>query len=436
MSLPDSASQNSVPKNHRRSWAPAFFTIWTGQAVSLLGSQMVQFALIWWLTKSTGSATVLTTASLVGILPRVILGPFVGALVDRWNRRKIMIFADTGIAAATLLLAYLFSIGQAEIWTVYLILFLRSLGSGFHSPAMTSSTSLMVPDEHLTRIQGINQTLQNGLNIVSAPLGALLLEFLSVDGVLYIDVFSAAFAVVPLFFIPIPQPKNGSLSQEKRLVRSVWKDFKQGLQYVVRWPGLRFILIMAMFINMIVTPAFALLPLLVRDHLGGDALQLGWVNSAFGIGAVAGGLLLSIWGGFKRKIITSQMGLIGLALGMAVIGFASEGSLAAVICGVAVVGITLPLANGPITAVIQSVVDPEVQGRVFTLVGSLASLMSPLGLIAAGPLADIFSIQIWYLVGAAVNLGFGIAGLLSPALMTIEAQNTPRHRENPAPEAA
>lgn len=426
----------SKPTSHQktRSWAPAFFTIWTGQAVSLLGSQMVQFALIWWLTKSTGSATVLTTASLVGILPRVILGPFVGALVDRWNRRKIMIFADAGIAAATLLLAYLFSIGQAEIWAIYVILFVRALGSGFHSPAMTSSTSLMVPDQHLTRIQGLNQTLQNGLNIVSAPLGALLLEFLSVGGVLYIDVFSALFAIVPLFFILIPQPENGSLSQEKRLVRSVWIDFRQGLRYVMGWPGLRFILIMAMFINMVVTPAFALLPLLVKDHLGGGALQLGWVNSTFGVGAVAGGLLLSVWGGFKRKIATSQMGLIGLALGMAVIGLAPQGALTAAIIGVSVVGLTLPLANGPITAVIQSVVEPEVQGRVFTLVGSLAALMSPLGLIAAGPLSDLVSIQIWYLVGAVINLGFGLGGLASTALMTIEEQSQPGPKKQPARE--
>jgi DHA3 family macrolide efflux protein-like MFS transporter len=428
------AQSETAPPQTSSSWAPAFFTIWTGQAVSLLGSQMVQFALIWWLTKSTGSATVLTTASLVGILPRVILGPFVGALVDRWNRRKIMIFADSGIAAATLLLAYLFSIDRAEIWIIYVILFFRSLGSGFHNPAMTSSTSLMVPDQYLTRIQGLNQTLQNGLNIVSAPLGALLLEFLSVGGVLYIDVASALFAIVPLFFIPIPQPANGSLSQEKRLVRSVWADFRQGLRYVMGWPGLRLILIMAMFINMVVTPAFALLPLLVKDHLGGGALQLGWVNSTFGVGAVVGGLLLSIWGGFQRKIATSQMGLIGLALGMVVIGLAPEGALLVVIIGVALIGLTIPLANGPITAVIQSVVDPEVQGRVFTLVGSLAALMSPLGLIAAGPLSDLISIQIWYLVGAVVNLGFGLGGLASTALMTIEDQTQSKANEQPARE--
>lgn len=204
-----------------RNWMPPFFTIWTGQALSLLGSQMVQFALIWWLTKTTESATVLTTATLVGILPRVILGPFVGALVDRWNRRKIMLLADSGIALVTLILACLFYLNFVEIWIIYLTLFVRSLGSGFHSPAMTSSTSLMVPHDQLTRIQGMNQTLQNGLNIVSAPLGALLLEVLSVEGVLFIDVFSALFAIIPLLYIAIPQPENKTLSQNGNLVMSV-----------------------------------------------------------------------------------------------------------------------------------------------------------------------------------------------------------------------
>ncbi len=291
-----------------KSWAAPFFTIWTGQAVSLLGSQMVQFALIWWLTKTTGSALVLTTATLVGILPTVVLGPFVGALVDRWNRRKILLFADSGIALITLLLAYFFYMGWAQVWVIYVMLFLRALGGGFHGPAMNASTSLMVPDQHLTRVQGINSTLYNSLNIISAPLGALLLESISVAGVLAVDVLSALFAIIPLFFISIPQPDNSQLSKKENLVASVWEDFKVGLRYVVRWPGLVILIIMALFINMIISPAFALLPLLVRDHFGGGALQLGWFNSAFGIGALAGGTLLGIWGGFKKKIHTTQMG--------------------------------------------------------------------------------------------------------------------------------
>lgn len=410
--------KNQVPEK----WAAPFFTIWTGQAISLLGSQMVQFALIWWLTTTTESAIVLTTASLVGLLPSVVLGPFVGALVDRWNRRRILLISDSSIALVTLGLAYLFFMGWAQVWMVYLALFLRALGGGFHSPAMTASTSLMVPDKQLTRVQGVNQTLYAGLNIISAPLGALLLETLSVQGVLLIDAGTALFAILPLFFIAIPQPKNQRISQKENLVASVWDDFLAGLKYVMEWGGLRYLVVMALSLNMIISPAFSLLPLVVKEHFGGGALQLGWFNSAFGIGAVVGGIGLSIWGGTSKKMYTTLLGLVGLSLGLMIMGFAPGALMWLGIVGVLIVGIFIPITNGPISAVIQATVEPSMQGRVFTLVGSLASAMTPVGLIIAGPLSEFVNIQIWYIVGGIVALGFGIGGRFSKALLTLEDQ--------------
>ncbi len=180
------ATQFSIHDN--RPWKAAFFTIWGGQALSLLGSQLVQFALIWYLTVLTRSATVLATAALVGILPNIFLGPFIGALVDRWNRRKVMLAADSLVALATMVLAVLFAFNLIEIWHIYLVLFLRALAGTFHNNAMSASTSLMVPVEILTRVQGLNQMLNGGLNIAAAPLGALLLELLPMQGILAIDV--------------------------------------------------------------------------------------------------------------------------------------------------------------------------------------------------------------------------------------------------------
>ena len=197
-----------IASRENKNWAGPFFTIWTGQAFSLLGSRLVQFALIWWLTRTTGSATVLATASLVALLPQVILGPVVGALVDRWNRRLVMLVADSVVAIATLLLAFLFWHGSVQIWQVYLLLFARAIGGGFHWPAMTASTSLMVPENNLSRIQGLNQMLQGGMGILAAPLGALLLEILPMQGVLAIDVGTALLAITPLLFIGVSQPKS------------------------------------------------------------------------------------------------------------------------------------------------------------------------------------------------------------------------------------
>ena len=256
-----------------KSWKVPFFTIWGGQALSLLGSQLVQFALIWYLTVQTGSATVLATASLVGLIPHVVLGPIVGTLVDRWNRRTIMILADSTIALATVGLVVLFALDYVAIWHIYVLMFIRSVAGGFHGNAMTASTSLMVPKEHLTRIQGINQMLNGGLNIVAAPLGALLLELLPMQGILGIDVVTAIIAIGPLFFLAIPQPERierGKLPSSEKT--SVWQDFASGLRYVFNWPALLIIASMAVVINFLLTPAFSLLPLLIKDHFDGSAI--------------------------------------------------------------------------------------------------------------------------------------------------------------------
>src|SRR5215216_2618376 len=189
-----------------KTWAGRFFTIWSGQALSLFGSALVQFALIWYLTQKSGSATVLAAATLVGMLPQILIGPFAGALVDRWNRRAIMIIADGTIAAFSLLLAYLFATGVVQIWHIYAVMAVRSIGGAFHFPAMSASTPLMVPKEQLTRINGLNQALQGVNSLIAPPVGALLLGVLTTQGVLLIDVGTAMLAILPLLFIPIPQP--------------------------------------------------------------------------------------------------------------------------------------------------------------------------------------------------------------------------------------
>ena len=402
-------------------WQGRFFTIWSGQALSLLGSQLVQFALIWYLTVETGSATVLATASLVGLLPQVVLGPIVGTLVDRWNRRAIMIIADGIIALATIALAILFALNSVEIWHIYLLMFIRSLAGGFHGNSMAASTSLMVPKEHLTRIQGINQMLNGGLNIVAAPLGALLIELLPMQGILAIDVVTAAFAIVPLFFFAVPQPERIEQGQLQGVGKpSVWQDFLSGLRYMLGWPGLMMIALMAVLINFLLTPAFSLLPLLVKDYFGGEALQLGWINSAFGVGIIIGGLLLGVWGGFKRKIMTSMMGLVGMGVGTLLLSQVPPTGIYLAVGAALITGIMQPIVNGPIFAVMQSTVAPDMQARIFSLLSSMASGMSPIGLIIAGPISDKMGIQTWYLIGGSLCILMAFIGLMIPAVMNIE----------------
>ena len=413
------ANQFSVKDNI--AWKGTFFTIWGGQALSLLGSQLVQFALIWYLTINTGSATVLATASFVGMLPQVFFGPLIGTLVDRWNRRWIMLLADSIITLATIALAVLFALDVVAIWHIYLAMFIRSLAGSFHGNAMNASTSLIVPVENLTRIQGINQMLNGGLNVVSAPMGAFLLGILPIQGILIIDVITALIAILPLSFIQIPQPAR--ISQEEMdydVQTTVWEDFKAGLQYMLGWPGLLIIGLMTVALNFTIIPAFSLLPLMVKDYFGGNAIHLSWVEAAMGIGIIIGGALLSVWGGFKRKILTSMIGLMGMGAGTLILALAPSSALLIGVGGALLVGLMSPFTMGPFFAVIQSTVEPDMQARIFSLLSSVGTGITPIGLIIAGPVADRFGIQSWFLLGGSLCILMATVGLYIPAVMNIE----------------
>ena len=409
---------STLPQN----WAARFFTIWGGQAFSLFGSALVQFALVWYLTKQTGSATVLATATLVGMLPQVVLGPFAGALVDRWNRRLIMMIADGCIALATVLLAYLFASGHVQIWHIYTIMMVRSTGQAFHYPAMQASTSLMVPEKHLTRISGANQTLMGAINIIAPPTGALLLEVLPLQGLLFIDVATALLAITPLLFISIPQPERSAEIQETSEGRlaGLLQDVREGLRYVVSWPGLLAILIMATVINFLLTPTGALMPLLVTKHFGLGALEFGLMDSAWGFGVIIGGLILGTWGGFKRKVATSMMGIIGIGLGVVIVGLSPADMYWLAIAGMAFSGIMNPITNGPLFALVQSTVRPDMQGRVMSLIISAATAMTPLSLMVAGPMSDAIGIRTWFWFGGFICLLMGIGAFFVPAIMNVE----------------
>lgn len=399
-------------------WRARFFTIWGGQAVSLLGSQVVQFALIWHLTAATGSAAVLAAATFVGTVPQTILSPVIGALVDRWDRRRIMVAADSAVALLTLLLAALFATGAVQIWQIYALMLARSLGGAFHQSAMGASVVLMVPREQLARIQGLTQALYGGMNIVGAPLGALLVSILPMPGVLAIDVATATIAIAPLLVFAVPQPP--ARARESGARPSLAAEIGEGLRYVVGWPGLLIAVLLVMWINMLFTPFAALQPLLVTRHFGGGAAELAMLQAVNGAGIIGGGLLLGVWGGFRRRVLTAQLGLVVLGLAVLAIGLAPADALWLALGGFGLMGLAQPVINGSFGALIQAGVAPEMQGRVFSLVFTGAMAVAPLGLVLAAPVADALGPQVWFTVGGAVCAALGVAGLLIPAVMRLD----------------
>lgn len=414
----------NTPQSETGTWAGRFFTVWVGQAFSLFGSALVQFALIWWLTQKSGSATVLAIATMVGMLPQIVLGPFAGALVDRWNRRLIMITADATIAAFSLLLAYLFATGVVQIWHIYAVLAIRALGGAFHYPAMSASTPLMVPKEQLTRVNGLNQALQGVNSLVAPPLGALLVSILPTQGILLIDVGTALLAIVPLLFIPIPQPPRDTDVQQETKPGLV-QDIRAAFAYVRTFPGLVAVIFMALFLNFLLVPTQSLLPLLIIKHFNKGAAELAFMESATGIGIIAGGILLGIWGGFRKKIVTSLLGIVGLGVAVMLIGLAPANLFLLALTGSALIGFMLPMANGPLGALVQALVRPDMQGRVTSLITSGATAISPLGLLIAGPLSDWLGARLWFWAGGILCMVIAIAGFFIPVVMDIE-----KHKES------
>ncbi|EKD88581.1 MAG: hypothetical protein ACD_34C00455G0003 [uncultured bacterium] len=402
-----------------KNWMKKFVPIWSAQLFSLLGSGLVQFALIWWITQQTGSAAYLAMATLVAILPEVLLSPFAGALVDRLNRRYVMIAADAIIALITLSLAVLFAFDMVQIWHIFVVMFLRAMGSVFHWPAMQASTSLMVPEKHLARVAGINQALRGSLNIVAPPLGALLMSVLKFYQVISVDVITAIIAITPLLFIRIPQPVRadaGVVLTPKVLL----KDVAEGFRYMKNWKGLLYLTFLAAMLNFLLAPAGTLSPLMVTQHFKAGVWELSAIESSMGIGVVIGGLVLGVWGGFKSKIITSLTGVVGLGMGVLIFGLAPANAFWMAIVGMVLLGFMNPIANGPLQAIMQSKVAPEMQGRVMGTTGALCSAMMPLSMVIVAPVAEYLGLRVWYWVGGGLTILIGLAALFIPSIMALD----------------
>jgi MFS transporter, DHA3 family, macrolide efflux protein len=413
-------------------WTRRFFTVWTGQAFSLVGSALVQFALMLWIVTTTHSAVMLAVAAAMGVLPQVFLGPVAGAYVDRWNRKRVMIAADALTALATLLLMVSFALGLVELWQVFVIMFFRSAMQGFQWPAMQASTTLMVPEQHLARISGLNQTIQ-GLSAILAPaLGALLFVALPMQLVLSVDLITAAVAIASLLVVRIPEVRRAA----QVATVSVIADLKDAFGYLRSWKGMLVVVGIFSVVNFLITPAFTLFSILTLDFFGQGPYEVALIESISGVGMITGGVLLGVWGGSKRKIVTCMAALTLAGGGVLLIGFLPPGAFPLAVIASLIIGMTIAIVNGTTMAIMQKGVRPDMQGRVFALLGSISAGMSPLGLLLAGPIAEMFGIQFWFVLGGLVMTLIGVTSFFLPLIMRMEDREAEPIRLEPLPPLA
>jgi DHA3 family macrolide efflux protein-like MFS transporter len=378
-------SQQTAETGHSPGSAPmgmrTFLVVWAGQLVSITGTTLTGFGLQVWVYLETGSVTRLALVSLAFALPSVLLSPIAGALVDRWDRRVTMLTADLLAGASTLLIAALYFGGHLEIWHLYLLTGVGALGNAFQAPAWMAAIPLLVPKRHLGRANGLVQA-NEAVALVAAPaIAGAMLATLGLGAILLTDVLTFLVAVATLVVVRFPPTPGG----EHAATGSLRADVSAGWRYLRDRSGLLWLLTIYAGVNFVLAFVDVLLiPLIVSFSSEAAA---GGVLSAAGFGMLAGSLLMSTWGGPKRRRIAWIMGGIACG-GLSVIVAGLRPSLWLIIVGAVTLMLGAPVVNATSQVIWQLKVAPEVQGRVFALRRMVSQAMFPLGIALSGPLAD------------------------------------------------
>lgn len=407
-------------------WKRRFFKIWAGQAVSLMTSAILQMAIIWYLTEKTGSAMVLSMATLVGFLPQAIGGPVIGVLVDRWSRKKVMIMADLTVALAAASLAVIAYYTELPVWVIMIILFIRSIGTAFHSTALNAVTPLIVPEEQLAKCAGYSQSVQSASYIVSPAAAALLYSTWDLNAVIALDVLGALIACTMVAIVAIPKAESkGSEAAQTGFA----EEMKAGYDALKHHKGLVALLWIGGLFIFAFMPINALFPLMTMGYFGGTMKEASAAEIVFAAGMLAGGLLLGKWGGFKKRTLTLVASLLVMGAALLASGLLPAGAFVAFLACCAFMGFSGPFYNGIQVALFQEKIDPEYLGRVFGLYGSVMALAMPLGLVISGIFADQIGVNRWFLLSGALIIGIAGFCLWLPALKQLDGTETERSSE-------
>jgi|SRR5690554_120687 len=366
------------------------------QNISLFGSALVQYAIMWYVVLETESGVMMTVYIIAGFLPTFFISPFAGVWADRFSRKLLIILADSGIAFFTLLLAILFIIGYKEIWLLFAAAAIRAAGGGIHTPAIGAILPQIVPSEKLTRVNGVNTTIVSIVYLLAPMLSATLLSIASLEFIFFIDVVTASSAVsILIFFLHIPVH---SKSTEKKNV-SYFSDLREGAVYIRNHNYVRNFFIFFAIFYFLAAPVAYLTPLQVTRTFGNDIWRLTAVEVVFSLGMAAGGGIMASWQGLKNKVYTMILSIFGFGIFTFALGVIPNFWI--YLFFMSLVGIALPVFSTPSTVLLQQKVEEEFLGRVFGVYGMISSSMMPLGMLIFGPIADTIQIE-WLLIGTGV----------------------------------
>lgn len=408
----------SSSASRRPSGLFGFTIVWLGQIISVLATSMSQFALsLWVLQKTNNEATPFALMQVFFITPFLLISPLAGVMVDRYNRKLMMMISDLGAGLATIVILVLQSFGVLEIWHLYVSAVIAGLGNAFQWPAYSAAISTMMPKEQYGRANGLMSLVEMGPNIIAPLLAGALLPLISLTGILWLDVGTFLFAIGALLIVHIPQPERTKAGQQA--ASGSWgQEALFGFKYIFARPSLLGLQMIFFFGNLFTGIGFTVLaPMVVSrvsasftgDVAAESARVLGWVQSAGAIGGVLGGVAMSAWGGFKRRVHGVLLGWIwGGVVSLTLVGLGQNVWLwiPAMFLG----SLPFALVNGSNQAIYQAKVPPDVQGRVFSARRLIAWLTNPLSPLIAGLLADRWLEPSAKAGGAFTSLFSGLVG--------------------------
>ncbi len=370
----------------------------SSQAISLLGSSLVQFAITSYITVQTKSGLYATIGILCAILPMFLLSPFAGVWADRYNRKTLIIIADGSIAACTLLVAVAFMMGYESIELLFVALIIRALGSAVQMPCVGALLPDIVPEVHLARVNGINSSIQSLFTLASPILGALLLSMIPLGKIFFIDIITAVIAIfIMLIALRIPAKEK-----IEGIAENYFVEMKQGIKYIINTKFLiEFFAFCTIFFIMMAPAAFLTQVQVVRNY-GEDYWHLSTIEVAFSVGMLFGGILITLWRGFKNRVKTMMLSVVIMSVCTFALGIPMPFPPYVFFMGM--FGMAMPLLNTPAMTMLQEKVDSDFRGRVFGIMTMLNSSMMPLGMVIFGPIADYISIEILLIITGIITL--------------------------------
>lgn len=385
------------------------------QTISLLGSSLVQYAIIWYITLSTSSGAMLTISTICGFAPQILISLFGGAILDRYNRRTVIMITDGIIALSTLLLGILFLTGNNSLFVVFCVLAVRSAGTGIQAPAVQSVLPQITPSDKLMRVNGIYSTLSSVTMFLSPAISGAILSVSTIEVTLFIDVITAIIGILITLTVSIPYVKGKGEKKKS----SVISDIKEGISYTLKHSFIRRLFIFQAVLLFLISPSAFLTPLMVSRSFGAEVWRLTASEMTYSVGCILGGVIISALGAKKTSIVSKNklwtVVIAGFLYGICMTGMGLAPLFIIYLIINTLIGITSPCYNTPLNVLVQENVQPQMHGRVFGFMQMASSCALPLGMALFGPLADIFSVQ-------QLLLTCGVLAVIATVIMAVASR--------------